>query len=80
MVCEIHKMPNAVKQNSQEAKRDDGKLQLSLVPTQIIKDVAEVRMFGNRKYGDPDNFKSMLSDIRSDVSFIRGKLESAKDK
>ena len=35
--------------NDQTAKADAGKLQLSLVPTQIIKDVAEVRMYGNKK-------------------------------
>ena len=43
----------------QTAKADAGKLQLSLVPTQIIKDVAEVRMYGNKKYGDPDNWKTV---------------------
>ena len=29
---------------------------------------------------DIDNFKLMLGDIRSDVSFIRGKLENMKDR
>ena len=42
-----------------EAKHDEGKLQLSLVPTQIIRDIAEVRMYGNKKYGDPDNWKTV---------------------
>lgn len=45
--------------NDQTAKADAGKLQISLVPTQIIKDIAEVRMYGNDKYGDPDNWKSV---------------------
>ena len=45
--------------NDQSAKADSGKLQLSLVPTQIIKDVAEVRMYGNRKYGSSDNWKTL---------------------
>ena len=45
--------------NDQSAKADSGKLQLSLVPTQIIKDVAEVRMYGNRKYGSSDNWKTV---------------------
>lgn len=44
---------------NQEAKRDEGKLQLSLVPTQIIRDIAEVRMYGNKKYGDPNNWKNV---------------------
>lgn len=45
--------------NDQTAKRDEGKLQISLVPTQVIRDIAEVRMYGNRKYGDPDNWKNV---------------------
>jgi hypothetical protein len=42
-----------------EGKRDEGKLQLSLVPPEIIKQIAEVRMFGNQKYHSPDNWKSV---------------------
>ena len=41
----------------QTAKRDVGKLQITLVPTQIIRDIAEVRMYGNKKYGSADNWK-----------------------
>lgn len=44
-------------QNDQTAKADAGKLQITLVPTQIIRDIAEVRMYGNKKYGDPTNWK-----------------------
>lgn len=43
----------------QTAKKDEGKLQIHLVPTQIIRDIAEIRMYGNEKYGDPDNWKSV---------------------
>lgn len=43
----------------QTAKADAGKLQISLVPTQIIRDIAEVRMYGNNKYGSPDNWKTV---------------------
>lgn len=43
--------------SDQTAKADAGKLMLSLVPTQIIRDIAEVRMYGTEKYGDPDNWK-----------------------
>lgn len=42
---------------NQEAKADAGKLQLRLVPTQIIRDIAQVREFGVNKYKDPDNWK-----------------------
>lgn len=34
-----------------------GKLELSHVPSQIIRDIAEVRMYGNAKYKDPDNWQ-----------------------
>ena len=44
---------------NQKAKADSGKLQIHLVPTQIIRDIAEVRMYGNEKYGDPDNWKTV---------------------
>ena len=36
-----------------------GKLELSYVPSQIIRDIAEVRMYGNDKYKDPDNWKAV---------------------
>ena len=45
--------------NSQEAKADKGKLELSLVPVQIIRDVAKVRMYGNAKYHSPDNWRQV---------------------
>lgn len=40
-----------------EAKADSGKPKLSLVPSQIIRDIALVREYGVRKYNDPDNWK-----------------------
>lgn len=46
-------------EKSQTAKADAGKLELDLVPLQIVEDIAEVRMYGNRKYGDPDNWKTV---------------------
>lgn len=48
-----------VKDNSQTAKADAGKLDLTLVPLQIIEDIAEVREYGNKKYHDPDNWKTV---------------------
>lgn len=55
--------------NDQTAKADAGKLKLSLVPTQIIRDIAEVREFGNDKYGDPDNWKTVSKDRFVDALF-----------
>ena len=43
----------------QRAKADKGKAQISKVPPQIVFDIAEVREYGNRKYGDPDNWKTV---------------------
>lgn len=44
---------------STEAKADTGKPRISLVPTQIIRDIAAVREYGNKKYGSPDNWKTV---------------------
>ena len=44
---------------NQTAKADAGKLQLHLVPVQITRDIAEVRMYGNAKYGDPENWRTV---------------------
>lgn len=64
--------------NNQTAKADAGKLQLSLVPTQIIKDVAEVRMYGNKKYGDSDNWRSV--EVRRYIdALLRHTLEFVRD-
>lgn len=38
------------------AKDDRNKLRISLVPTQIIRAIAAVRMYGTKKYKDPDNW------------------------
>lgn len=43
----------------QTVKADNGKLRLSLVPMQILKDVAKVREFGVEKYHDPENWKKV---------------------
>lgn len=47
--------------NDQTAKADAGKPKLTLVPRQIIYDIAEVREYGNNKYpeGGPDNWKKV---------------------
>ena len=49
---------------SQQAKQDLGKLDLSLVPSGIIKAIAKIRMYGNRKYpdGGKDNWKQVEAD------------------
>ena len=41
------------------AKADAGKPRISLVPTQIIRDIAAVREYGTNKYGSADNWKNV---------------------
>lgn len=54
---------------NQQAKADNGKLQLTLVPRQIIRDIAAVRMYGNQKYGDPENWKTVEIERYRDAAF-----------
>lgn len=54
----IHDTTNYTFTN-QEAKADNGKPKITLVPRQIIWDIAEVREYGNKKYHDPDNWKNV---------------------
>ena len=42
---------------NQKIKQDAGKLPISQVPMQIVWDIAEVREYGNKKYGDPESWK-----------------------
>ena len=44
---------------NQTVKHDKGKLQLTLVPREIIRDIARVRMYGVEKYTDPDNWRKV---------------------
>lgn len=41
------------------AKADRGKLELSLVNPELVKAVAEVRMYGTNKYGDSENWRKV---------------------
>lgn len=63
---------------NQDAKADKGKLRISLVPTQIIKDIAEVRMYGTDKYGSSDNWKQVEFNRYVDA-LLRHTLEFIKD-
>lgn len=44
---------------NQQAKADSGKPILSLVPTEIIKEIEKVRSYGVKKYKEPDNWKQV---------------------
>ena len=45
--------------NSQTIKSDAGKPQLSLVPTEIIRNIATIREYGTKKYGDSENWRQV---------------------
>ena len=62
----------------QEAKADSGKLEIDLVPMQIVRDISEVRMYGTKKYGDPENWKRV--ELRRYVNaLLRHTLAFAED-
>lgn len=68
----IEKAPN------QTAKADAGKPQLHLVPPQIIYDICEVREYGNRKYHDPDNWRT-VEPMRYVDALLRHTMAFMKD-
>lgn len=55
--------------NNQDAKADAGKLQLTLVPRNIIRAIAVIRMYGNDKYGDPENWREVDKQRYRDAAF-----------
>lgn len=57
--------------SNQSVKADAGKLRLTLVPRQIIRAIAVIRMYGNAKYpeGGPDNWKNVEIDRYRDATF-----------
>ena len=55
---------------NQEAKRDAGKTRLSLVPQEIIWDIAKVREFAvDNKYKEPGNWKKVEIQRYRDAAF-----------
>ena len=55
--------------NKQEAKADSGKPRLTLVPRKILFDIARVREYGTKKYGDPENWRQVEIQRYRDASF-----------
>ena len=50
---------NKSTETNKVVKADKGKIQPTLVSPDLVKAVAEVRMFGTEKYHDPDNWKEV---------------------
>ena len=59
-------------------RSDSDRTDTRLTALEIRADMTDKR--SDRFGADIDNFKVLLGDIRSDVSFIRGKLENVKGK
>ena len=55
----IHHREDRGSDKDQSAKADKGKLELSLVNPELVKAVAEVRMYGTEKYGDSENWRKV---------------------
>ena len=55
--------------NNQDIKADKGKPQLTLVPRQIIFDIARVREYGLRKYGEKESWKQVEIERYRDATF-----------
>lgn len=58
-----------MKEKNQQAKADAGKLKLTLVPRGIIRAVARIRMYGNEKYHDPENWRTVEIERYRDAAF-----------
>lgn len=53
----------------QTIKADEGKLELTQVPTKIIRRIATIRMYGNAKYADPMSWKRVEVQRYRDATF-----------
>lgn len=60
---EVRLIPDGV------AKADTGKPRLSLVPRKIIWAIARIREYGNKKYGDPNNWKKVEPERYRDAAY-----------
>ena len=58
-----------MEETNQSIKADAGKPQLTLVPRQILFDIARVREYGTKKYGDPENWKKVEIQRYRDAAF-----------
>lgn len=56
-------------ENNQDIKADAGKAQLTLVPRQILFDVAKVREYGMNKYGEKESWKKVEIQRYRDAAF-----------
>lgn len=55
--------------NNQNIKADAGKAQLTLVPRQILFDIAKIREYGLKKYGKSESWKEVEIQRYRDAAF-----------
>ena len=55
--------------NDQHAKADNGKIRLTNVPQEIIWAIGVIREYGNQKYGDPENWKTVEPQRYRDAAY-----------
>jgi len=67
--CRRNELWSCYMDNDQTAKADASKTQLTLVPRKIFWDIAEIRMYGNKKYGDPENWRQVEVSRYRDAAF-----------
>lgn len=58
-----------MKEEDQTIKADAGKPKLSLVPRQVIFDIAKVREYGLKKYGESESWKQVDIQRYRDAAF-----------
>lgn len=62
----------------QDIKADAGKLQIRMVPPQIVRDIAVIREYGNRKYNDQHSWRRVEVDRYVDA-LLRHTLDFIED-
>lgn len=72
------KAEKEMQERDQTIKADKGKAKLSLVPMQIVYDIAKVREYGLEKYGEKESWKEVSVDRYHDA-FLRHVLACASD-
>ena len=56
-------------EDDQFAKSDAGKLKPTLVPSELVRAVAAIRMYGNEKYGDSESWKRVSAQRYRDAAY-----------
>lgn len=64
---EVEKVAEELVQEDQSIKADAGKLPITLVPREIVRNIAAVRRFGKMKYGSAENWKQVSKERYRDA-------------